>query len=384
MKILVSAGEASGDLYASSLVTALRAHLPQADFFGCTGPRMRDAGVRTVVDAANLNVVGLVEVIHHIPRIYGEFRKLVAAARAEKPDLAILTDSPDFHLRLARKLRAQGVPIVYLIAPQVWAWRKRRIKLLRPLDHLLCIFPFEESYFRDRGVRATHIGHPLTRIVHPTLARADWLKKHRIPSNRPLVTLLPGSRPGEIARHLPLLAQTVDRIHAQQAAHFVLATPSGLTSRLGFTFFTEPIGGSPIQHIEGETWDAIAHSDLCLAASGTVTIEAALLGTPLIAFYKVSPWSWWMGRFLVDVPFYSMVNLVAGKAVVPEFIQDGFSPETLSSAAIQLLTDSEARSQMRAGLAEVARKLASDEHPMENGARIIVDILEKERSNAIY
>lgn len=384
MKILVSAGEASGDLYASSLVVALRPHLPDAEFFGCTGPRMRDAGIRTVVDAASLNVVGLVEVIHHIPRIYGEFRKLVSAAKAEKPDLAILTDSPDFHLRLARKLRAQGIPIVYLIAPQVWAWRKRRIKQLRPLDHLLCIFPFEEPYFRDRGVRATHIGHPLTRIVRPTLSRADWLKKHRIPQNRPLVTLLPGSRPGEIARHLPLVAQTVDRIHARHAAHFVLATPSGLASRLGFTFFTEPIGGSPIQHIEGETWDAIAHADLCLAASGTVTIEAALLGTPLLAFYKVSPWSWWMGRFLVDVPFYSMVNLVAGEAVVPEFIQDRFTPAALSAAAVELLANADARARMRTGLAEVARKLASHEHPMERGARIILEILEKERSNAIH
>lgn len=384
MKILVSAGEASGDLYASSLVATLRARLPQADFFGCTGPRMRAAGIRTIVDAASLNVVGLVEVVRHIPRIYGEFRKLAAAARAEQPDLAILTDSPDFHLRLARKLRAQRIPVVYLIAPQVWAWRKRRINQLRPLDHLLCIFPFEEPYFRDRGVRATHIGHPLTRIVQPTLPRAAWLAKHRIPANRPLVTLLPGSRPGEIARHLPLLTQTVDRIRARQAPHFVLATPAGLSSRLGFTFFTEPIGRSPIQHIEGETWDAIAHADLCLAASGTVTIEAALLGTPLIAFYKVSPWSWWMGRFLVDVPFYSMVNLVAGKAAVPEFIQNACSVDALSAAVIHLLADSAARSQMRADLADVACRLASGAHPMENGARIIVDILEKERSNAIY
>lgn len=344
---------------------------------------MRAAGIRTVVDAAQLNVVGLVEVVHHIPRIYGEFRKLVRAAETERPDIAILTDSPDFHLRLAKKLRKLKIPIVYLIAPQVWAWRKRRIRYLRSLDHLLCIFPFEEQYFRERGTKATYIGHPLTRLVKPTMGRTEWRKKHRIPAGRPLVTVLPGSRPGEIARHLPLLAPTVDRINAKQPASFVLATPSGLKNRLPLTFFTEPIGRSPIQHIEGETWDAIAHADLALAASGTVTIEAALLGTPLVAFYKVSPLSWWMGRFLVDVPFYSMVNLVAGRRVVPEFIQDAFTPETLASAAIKLLEDSEARLLIEEGLKDVAQRLASAIDPMERGARIVLDILEKERLNAI-
>ena len=200
---------------------------------------------------------------------------------------------------------------------------------------------------------------------------------------RPFVMLVPGSRPGEIGRHLPLLAPTVDRINEKHAASFVLATPSGLKNRLPLTFFTEPIGGSPIQHIEGETWDAIAHADLALAASGTVTIEAALLGTPLVAFYKVSPLSWWMGRFLVDVPFYSMVNLVAGRRVVPELIQDAFTPETLASAAIELLEHSEARLLIEQGLKDVARRLASDVDPMERGARIVLDILEKERLNAI-
>src|SRR5688572_10734113 len=161
VKILVSAGEASGEQYAAPLVGLLSARMPGTQFFGCAGPRMRQAGVRPIVDASRLSVVGLVEVIRHIPRIYFEFRKLVRAAELEKPDLAILTDSPDFHLRLAGRLKKLGIPIVYLVAPQVWAWRKGRISTLRRnVDELLCIFPFEEKFFRDNQVRAEYIGHP--------------------------------------------------------------------------------------------------------------------------------------------------------------------------------------------------------------------------------
>src|SRR5450432_608830 len=168
-KILVSAGEASGDLYASLVVEELRRLAPKAEFFGCTGPRLRAAGVRTVVDAASLAVVGLLEVVWDIPRIHREYRKLLAAAELERPELAILTDSPDFHLRLARKLHRQGVPVVYLVAPQVWAWRKGRLRgMRRSLRHVLCIFPFEEEFFRSHGLPATYIGHPLAGRVKPS------------------------------------------------------------------------------------------------------------------------------------------------------------------------------------------------------------------------
>src|SRR5271157_4902868 len=174
-KILVSAGEASGDLYASLVVDELRHRWPDAGFFGCTGPRLRASGVRTVVDAASLAVVGLLEVVAHIPRIYGEYRKLLAAAREEKPDLAILTDSPDFHLRVARRLHRQGVPVVYLVAPQVWAWRKGRIPLIHSVvDRLLCIFPFEEAFFRHHGIPASYIGHPLAGEVRPTIQKSEF------------------------------------------------------------------------------------------------------------------------------------------------------------------------------------------------------------------
>lgn len=371
--ILISAGEASGDLYAAQLVDELRHIWPEARFFGCTGPRMRRAGVETVVDAASLAVVGLVEVISHVPRIYGEYRKLQNAARARRPDLAILTDSPDFHLRLARKLHRQGVPVVYLVAPQVWAWRPSRMRgMRRTLRHLLCIFPFEEEFFRRHGLPASYIGHPLAGLVKPSLPRADFFRKHRLPPGRPLISVLPGSRRGEAARHLPPLLDAVGRLYREQAASFVLPA----SANCGVDFFRERIGGAPIQVINGGSWDSIAHADLALAASGTVTVEAALLGTPMVTFYKVTAASWLVGRMLVRVPFYSMVNLIAGRAVVPELMQSNLTGERLAAEAQRLLRDDGARAQMRADLGDVAARLSTEAGPMRRAAAIIQDLME--------
>jgi lipid-A-disaccharide synthase len=372
-KILISAGEASGDLYASLLVEQLRRGLNGIDFFGCTGPSMRAAGVRTVVDAASLAVVGLLEVVGHIPRIYKEFRKLVRAAQEERPDLAILTDSPDFHLRVARKLKRAGIPVVYLVAPQAWAWRKGRIPMMRrTLDRLLCIFPFEEDFFCREGVRATYIGHPLASRIRPKLAKSDFFKKHRLPPDRPLITVLPGSRRGEASRHLPAIVDAVGRLYRERAASFVL--PASVTT--GAAFFRERIGGAPIQVIEGESWDALAHADVALAASGTVTVEAALLGTPMVTFYRVSLPSWAIGKLLVRVPFYSMVNLIAGRRIVPELMQEQMTGEALARDARRLLDDEGARGRMRSDLADVARRLASEGDAMEKAARLIEELME--------
>ena len=374
MRILISAGEASGDLYASLLAERLRALWPEAEFFGCTGPRMRAAGVRTVVDAASLAVVGLVEVLHHIPRIYKEFRKMCRAAEEERPDLAILTDSPDFHLRLARRLRRQGVPVVYLVAPQVWAWREGRLRAMRrDIRRLLCIFPFEEAYFRERGLDAAYLGHPLAGLVKPALTREMFFKKHGVAAGRPLVTVMPGSRRGEAGRHLPALLEAVDRLYRSRAATFLL--PASVTT--GAVFFKERIGQAPIQVIEGENWDAMAHADVVLAASGTVTIEAALLGTPMVTFYRVNPVSWLVGKPLVRVPFYSMVNLVAGRAVVPEIMQSEMTGERLAAEVARLLDDSAAREAMRQALAGTARKLMPENgDAMSKAAALIADLME--------
>jgi len=222
-KILVSAGEASGDLYAAQVVEELRRIWPDAEFFGCTGPRLRAAGVRTVVDAASLAVVGLIEVVAHIPRIYGEYRRLLAEVRRLRPDVAILTDSPDFHLRVARQLERDGIPVILLVAPQVWAWRKGRLSgMRRSLKHLLCIFPFEEEFFRRAGLAATYIGHPLAGLVRPAIGRDEFFEKHGLVGDRPLMAVLPGSRRGEAARHLPALLDAVERLNREQAMNFVL------------------------------------------------------------------------------------------------------------------------------------------------------------------
>ena len=380
-KILVSAGEASGDLYAAELVTALRKTIPDAEFFGCTGPRMQQAGVRTIVDAASLGVVGLVEVVSHIPRIYGEFRKLISAARNEKPDLAILTDSPDFHLRVATKLHQQGIPVIYLIAPQVWAWRQGRVRRMkRDLARLLVIFPFEASWFSDRGIPADYIGHPLPQIVKPKLAKELFFRKHGIDGSRPVIAILPGSRTGEVSRHLPAVKEAALQLHSEIGAQLLLATPPGFQERAGAQFFKERIGGVPIKVIEGETWDVVAHADVAMAASGTVTVEAALLGTPIVTFYRVTGLSWWLGRFLVKVPFYSMVNLVAGRKIVPELMQDAMTGKRLAAEVLELTQNPQARERMRAELAGVRTKLDTRRDPMEYAADIVLGQLRKIRA----
>jgi len=374
-RILISAGEASGDLYAASLVAKLKNEWPDAEFYGCAGPRMRQAGVKAVVDTASLAVVGLVEVLSHIPRIYGEYRKLLTFALENRPNVAILTDSPDFHLRLGAKLKAAGIPVIYLVAPQVWAWRQGRLGQMRKIiDQLLCIFPFEEKFFVNNNIPTTYIGHPLSVLAKVSMSRADFFKKHRLPVGRPLVTVLPGSRRGEAARHLGPLLQAVDRLYQSQAASFLL--PASATT--GADFFRERIGRAPIQVIEGETWDAIGHADLALAASGTVTIEAALLGTPMVTFYRVSPASWFLGRRFVKVPFLSMVNLVAERKIVPELMQNDFTGVRLAEEAMRILSDDSVRRQMKIDLAEVSRRLSVGSDPMDRAVSAIVGQWNKE------
>jgi lipid-A-disaccharide synthase len=372
-RILVSAGEASGDLYAALVVDELRRVWPDAEFFGCTGPHLRAAGVKTVVDANSLAVVGLLEVVGHLPRIYREFRKLLASAEAPKPDLAILTDSPDFHLRAAKKLHARGIPVAYLVAPQAWAWRKGRVKTMRRvLRHLLCIFPFEKEFFEREGVPTTYIGHPLASLVKPTMGKEAFFRKHGLDLTRPLLAVLPGSRRGESARHLPALIDAAERLSRQQSLNLLLPA----SANTGAAFFRQRLGKSPIRVIDGESWDAMAHADLALAASGTVTVEAALLGTPMVTFYKVTPASWAIGKMLVDVPFYSMVNLVAGRAVVPELMQGQMTGERIATEAGRLLADFAARRTMQAGLAEVREKLSGGGNAPQRAAQIIHAILE--------
>jgi len=359
--ILISAGEASGDYYAAQLLAELRGRWPECRFFGCAGPDLRAAGVEPIIRSEDLAVVGLVEVIAHLPRIWGKFRQLIAAAAARKPDLAILTDSPDFNLRVARKLKNRGIPVVYLIAPQVWAWRKGRVKTMRRIiDRLLCIFPFEEAFFRENQVAVSYIGHPLARRVRPQLTREAFFRKHNLPPDRPLIAVLPGSRRSEALRHVPELIRAARILLKDRQLTFILpASPT-----CGAAFFEEPLRGSPIRAIEGEAWDTMAHCDVALAASGTVTVEAALLCAPMVTFYRVTSLSWALGKLLVDVPFYSMVNLIAERRVVPELMQEAMTGECIAAETARLLDDVHEREKMKVELARVAAKLAMNADPM--------------------
>lgn len=291
----------------------------------------------------------------------------MTAARTLRPDLAVLTDSPDFHLRLAPHLRKAGVPVVYLVAPQVWAWREGRIGTLRRnVTELHCIFPFEEKYFRDRGVPATYIGHPLSRLVQPTGSKSEFLAKHGIDGAKPLVVLCPGSRRGEMARHRPLMEQTARALQAD-GCEVIAAVPAG-----------SDFAPSPYWRVvAGDTWNAMAHAGAGVLASGTVTVEAALLGLPFVSFYQVSPLSWSLGRRLVRAPFLTMVNLIDGKQVVEEWMQDEATPQRLAAGALRLLHDGAARDKVKQGLERVAGTLRTGHDPLDYSAELIGRIMRK-------
>ena len=275
-----------------------------------------------------------------------------------------------------------GIPVFYLVAPQVWAWRQGRVITIRRLvNKLFCLFPFEEPWFRTRGVDATYIGHPLAGMVHTSNSPAEFRAAHNLPAEGTLITLLPGSRPGEALRHLPTLLDAVHLLRQRwPAATFLLATPKGFAAAGVFANFRERIAASAIKVIENEAWDCIGHASLALAASGTVTMEAAVLGTPMVTFYKVTALSWWAGRRLVKVPYLSMVNLIAQRLVVPELIQDQMTAENIAAAATNLLASESQLAQMRADLAAVRASLVLEDDartPLQRAASIIAAALQE-------
>lgn len=372
MRILVSAGESSGDMYAAQLVRSLREHRNGITFFGCTGPRLKEAGVETVIDTGKLAVVGLAEVVSHLPGIYREYRRLLRAIRRNPPDAAILTDSPDFHLRLARHLKRLGTPVYYLVAPQVWAWRQGRVRQISErVKKLFCLFPFEQPWFRDRGVDAYYIGHPLAAKVKPRWTKRQFFERHGLCPNIQTIALLPGSRAGEARRHMPDVLGAAELLRRRFRLQFILGTPHGFAQRGVYSTFRERISALSIKVIEDEPWDVLAHADVALAASGTVTVEAAVLGTPMVTFYKVTNLSWRAGRWLVKVPYLSMVNLIAGRLVVPEHIQTDMTPENLARSAATLLQEPGKAQQMRAELLQIKQSLTASADPLLTAASII-------------
>ena len=353
-QILISAGEASSDMYAARLATALRARV-SATFFGMGGPRMAEAGVERVADYHEVAVVGITEVLHKIPTVIGVQNRLAREAEKRRASLAILVDSPGTHLGVARRLKRSNIPVGYFIGPQVWAWRAGRVRVVKRLvQRMVVIFPFEEKIYRDAGVPVDFVGHPLVDTVRPTMTRAEFAAQHGLDASRPIVTILPGSRPNEIAQNYARIVAACERLAQPGNVQFVHAVAHGLSPEL-LARHAKP--SVKIVRVEDATYNALAAADCAIVASGTATVEAALLNTPMVVVYRVAPVTASILRHMVRTPFIGMVNLIGGKLVCPELIQDDFTPAAVEKEGRRILESTDARDEMKAGLAEVRGKL---------------------------
>jgi lipid-A-disaccharide synthase len=370
-QILISAGEASGDMYAARLAAALRERT-DVQLFGMGGTRMREAGVELVADCSEVSLVGIVEIAKKYPALKRVWKHLLEDAARRKPRLAILTDFPGFHLRLARALKRQGVQNVYFVCPQFWAWRPWRANLVRRrFVRGLCIFPFEEEWYRARGVKADFIGHPLVGNVAAKRTRAEFATAYGLDASKPIVALLPGSRSGEIAHHMPTLVQACRLIQQDRKVQFVLALAPGVKRSQIVQYLMPEVA---MHVVEDATYDALGAADVSIVSSGTATVEAALMDAPMIVVYRLAPLTAAIARWLVRTPMFAMVNLIAGKRVVPELVQKDFKPARLASEVIRLLDSPEASAEMRRDLAEVREKLGPP-GAVERAADIIAGML---------
>ena len=355
MRILLSCGETSGDLYAGELVRELHLREPGIEVFGLGGDRLAAQGADLLAHVKDLAVVGLLEVVSHLRSLRRVFDRVLAEVDRQRPDVAVLVDYPDFNLRLARHLRRRGVRVVYYVSPQVWAWRRGRLDTIRKtVDHMLVIFPFEEALYREAGVPVTFVGHPLVDLVHPPADKRGFVQGLGLDAERPIVALLPGSRPKEIAHNLPPLAGAVEKLAAKRPElQFLLA----LAPSLSFRAVADALGSLPVHIVANQAQGVLASGTVSVVASGTATVEAALLGAPMVVVYRLAPLTYLLGRRLVKVPHFAMANLIAGARVVPEVIQRELTPERVA-AEVRALLDAPARREvMRAGLAEVRRRL---------------------------
>ncbi len=390
-KIFISAGEASGEHYGTLLIPALRRLAPDAEFFGLGGQRMDALGFRRVVRAEDVAVMGITEVILHMPRIYGEYRRLKAAIKSEEPDIAVLIDFPDVNLSLAKHLKRAGVPVVYFVSPQLWAWKKYRIREVQQyVDRMLVIFPFEESFYRERQVEASFVGHPLADLALPVVSREEFAResgtassKHLDPS-RQWIGLLPGSRLKELRLNLPEMLRAASLLQSQGDYEFVLPLAPTLTEeqRTEVKAMLPKAPGVTITHDARAT---LHHARASVVASGTATVEAALIGNPFVVVYRVSPVSYAVAKRVVDVPHVAMVNLIAGRRAVPELIQGDFTAENVVSHLRPLLEESPARDGMIAGLRQISGMLKAEdneggESAIDRTARITMEVLQENQS----
>lgn len=334
---------------------------------------MRAAGCDILVDAKDLSVVGITEILSHLPKIWGLFQKLIAEADQRKPDLAIVIDSPAFNWRVARQMKKRGVPVVYYVCPQFWAWRQGRVRLLRKyVDKALVIFPFEEKFYRDRGVDAEFVGHPLAELPWPTISRNEYAAQHGLDPAKPWITLMPGSRVKEVRMNLPGILAAARLVGGEY--EFLLPVAPTLDPNL-----IERLVEGQV-HLVPEALPALAHSRAGIVASGTATIEAAMMETPFVMVYRVTPLTYLLGRSTVKVPHFAMVNLIAGEEVVPELVQRDFTPERVAAEMRKIIPDGKPREAMLNGLQRVRgllRGSGKKAHPADRAAQAVVELLRR-------
>ncbi len=374
--LLIVAGELSGDLYGAQLADSLRRKSGELKFFGCGGQEMRRAGVDTVVNARDVSVVGITEVAGFFPRILGAFHRLLQEVDARKPRAAILIDFPDFNLRLAKKLKQRGIPVIYFVSPQIWAWRKSRVHVMRKtISKMICIFPFEEDFYRQAGIDVEYVGHPLVGSVESSLSREEFFSQNFLNPVCPVVAMLPGSRKGEVCHNLPKMLEAITILSGSRDIQFVIPSASTLSPGL-IQRSVKDWGGniSSLRVLKGSAYSALKYSAAAVVASGTATLEACLLGCPMVVVYRVSALTWLVGRLLVDVPFYSMVNLIAGREIVKELFQQDFTGPKIAREVERLLDERQVREKMVAELTEVRSALGGP-GAVERAAELILRTL---------
>ncbi|HEX9198977.1 MAG TPA: lipid-A-disaccharide synthase [Acidobacteriaceae bacterium] len=376
-RIFLSAGEASGDHYGAAIIAGLRARLPEATFTGLGGTGMEAAGQQRVVRAEDVAHMGLTEVIRHAPYIHSQYRRLVAAIKGERPDLAILIDFPDVNFRLAKHLRRLGVPVLWFVSPQLWAWKRRRLRWVQQrVDRMLVIFPFEEAFYRARGVNAQFVGHPLAKMAMPEVSREEYAARHGLDPARSWIALLPGSRSKEVRLNLPAMIEMAARSAAW--AEYTLpvastidrqALQSEIDVQLHMWFAMGPTDLPKVVLVD-DAREALFHARASVVASGTATVQALTIGNPFVVVYRVSKLTFAVAKRMIRYPAeiraerdadgnlpVGMVNLIAGRRIVPELLNERFTAENLAAALRPLLEDGPARSRMVSDLAEARERL---------------------------
>lgn len=372
---MIVAGEPSGDAHAAALVNALREH-GDFDLFGATGPLMRAAGVETIVNSDELAIMGIVEVGRVFQKFIKAFRKLKAAAIERSPDAVILVDWPEFNLRLASSLRRRGLRVIYFISPQLWAWRPRRIRnIKRDVDLLLSILPFEAEWYKARNVEHVEfVGHPLSGEVKAQFGREEFCRRNDLDPARPIISFLPGSRLKELQRILPPMLEAIKQLRAARADIQAVAVVAPSRTMEETRAILSEHDSQNIKLVQHQTREALASSDAAAIASGTATLEAALLETPMVVVYKESSINWHTLGRLITVSHYGLVNLVAEREIATELMQEQFTAENLSAGLLELL-EPEKNNAMRANLREVAQKLGQP-GASQRAAQLIVEFLQ--------